>query len=131
MHTKTGTVLELGSYNTAIENYDVYVGVVIAGDDGSNYNDALVVVNTDLRENMIVGDEAYFIPNFDLMGADVWMIGYVMPDEISPVIDSELYVYMTNVNTPTTIANLRLQINLTAWDEVDGDITDKIIIRFI
>ncbi|HHU56002.1 MAG TPA: hypothetical protein GXZ48_04865 [Acholeplasmataceae bacterium] len=48
------------------------------------------------------------------------------PEDLAPVLDSEEYFIETSVNDPITIEEMRLLVGLTAWDEVDGDITDRI-----
>lgn len=47
-------------------------------------------------------------------------------DTVSPVIDTEKYIYITNVNNPTTIENMMSAVQLRAYDEIDGDLTDLI-----
>ena len=51
-----------------------------------------------------------------------------VPDTVQPIIDTEKYIYITSVDSPTTIANMQTAVNLTARDEIDGDLTSRITI---
>lgn len=54
--------------------------------------------------------------------------GNEFPEDLSPVIDSEEYFIETSVDSPLTISEMRELVGLTAYDEVDGNITDRIIV---
>jgi len=47
-------------------------------------------------------------------------------DILSPILESEKYIYITNVNNPTSIENMMNAVDLQAYDEIDGDLTDLI-----
>lgn len=47
---------------------------------------------------------------------------------LSPILSAEEYYVYTSVDQPITIADLRILIDLQAYDEVDGNLTDAIMI---
>ena len=49
-------------------------------------------------------------------------------DELEPVISTEKYIYITGVSNPTSIDNMREVVNLTARDDIDGDLTNAIVL---
>ena len=47
-------------------------------------------------------------------------------DVVSPIIQVDKYTYLTSVDNPVTVEELMNEINLTAYDDIDGDLSDSI-----
>lgn len=61
----------------------------------------------------------------EIPNAQLYFENVIIPDTVEPVLDGQTF-YATNYYTPITEAAIRSQ--LTAFDDVDGDITDDIVL---
>lgn len=52
----------------------------------------------------------------------------IISDTVEPMISTEAYIYVTDVNNPKTVAQVMTDVDLQAYDEIDGDLTNEIVI---
>jgi hypothetical protein len=107
--------------------YDEYIQTIDCG---------LLIIEADNLKNiptstfnyeMVRGSPSYDISDLYL-GEDItaYRYGVKYQDELSPVINTNQYEYTTRVDNPITIESLMSELSLTAYDEVDGDISENI-----
>lgn len=78
--------------------------------------DLYVDSNLITRSNIYAGSLDDFKSNFN-----------IITDNVVPIISVNNYIYVTNVSNPVSINDLKLNINLVAYDEIDGDLTYNIV----
>ena len=85
--------------------------------------------NTGFDYEAVRGAASYDISSLYL-GEDLQVYRYGNPywDDLSPIIGSNTYEYTTTVDEPISLIDLRRALQITAYDEIDGNITESILI---
>lgn len=125
-----------------IDELNLTSNVMSENDVNSFYNECM----TNVSQAMLfikATDIAYlpfpssYVYNFDPSSYDISNIkfgndlslynyGNNYNDVISPIIEVDKYTFSTTVDNPVTIEELTKEINLIAYDEIDGDLTSNI-----
>lgn len=70
----------------------------------------------------------YFGENYEIFKYGLKHPELDLPDD-DPVFNPHDSTYTTSVSNPTSIENMMSEIELTAYDDIDGDITNRIIVE--
>lgn len=81
-----------------------------------NYNDIRGMATYDITD-LYLGEDL-----------DVYQYGNTYFDNLSPVINSNQYSYRTSVDNPISLEGLKNALRISAYDEIDGNITSSITI---